>query len=115
MTMNHTTVHVSSRTILSILATLAGVFLVFQIREIIVTLFLALIIMSALNPGVNKLERKKIPRPLGIAMLYLCVFGFLGLLFGIVIPPLAKELSGMVKYLQPSNLPAELLDLKFTV
>lgn len=113
--MQHTTIHVSFRTMVTIIGTLLGLVLLYQVRDIMVTLFLSLIIMSALNPGVNALQRKKVPRPLGIAMLYLSVFGALALLFSVVVPPLASELGNMVKYLQPAHLPRELTEFKFTI
>jgi predicted PurR-regulated permease PerM len=117
--MQHTTIHVSTRTIITGLGTILALYFLYMIKDIVVTLFLALIVMSALNPGVNILERKKIPRPIGIAFLYLCVFGALFLLFSLIIPPLVGQLSSMVRYLQPSNLnidlPAGLNDLQFTI
>lgn len=113
--MQHTTIHVSARTIITILGTVLGLFLLFQIKDIIVTLFLSLIIMSALNPGVNALEKKKVPRPVGIALLYLSVFGALFLLFSLILPPLVKEITSMVAYLQPTHLPSQLTEFNFTI
>lgn len=113
--MQHTTIHVSARTIITILSTVLGIYLLYQVKDIIVTLFLSLIIMSALNPGVNALEKKKVPRPLGIAMLYLAVFGVLFLLFSLIVPPLAHEITTMVRSLQFANLPKELTEFKFTI
>ncbi|MEO8581202.1 MAG: AI-2E family transporter [Patescibacteria group bacterium] len=113
--MQDKTIHISVRTIFIFLGSLAVFYLLFRIKDIAISLFLSLIIMSAMNPGVNKLEQKKIPRPIGIAFLYLCVFGVLFLMFTLIVPPLAKELSMMVKYLQPANLPKELVEFKFTI
>lgn len=97
------------------LGTLFGIVILYQVRTILVSLFLSLIIMSALGPAVNILEKKKVPRALAIVWLYLCVFGVLALLFSLVVPPLAGELANMIRYLQPASLPKELTEFKFTI
>lgn len=113
--MKETTIHISTRTIFITFLSLISIFLIYQVRDILVTLFLSLIIMSAFNPGVTWFEKKKVPRPLGITILYLLVFGALSLLFTLIIPPLAGELSNMVRQFEIPNLPRELTELKFTI
>lgn len=50
---------------------IASVWFLFQIKTILISLFIALIISSTLNPIAQKLETKKIPRTASIILLYL--------------------------------------------
>lgn len=113
--MTETTINISTKTIFTILFTLIGFLLLFMVKDIVISLFVSLIIMSALNPAVNWLERKKVSRTLAIVLVYFSVFGVFGVLFGIIVPPLATEISNMVKQLQLSSLPKFMTEFKFTV
>lgn len=111
---NHA-VSISPKTILFTIATLIVLYILYLIKDILMAFFLSLIIMSALNPGVRWLESRKVPRPLGILILYLLVFGALGIVFSIVIPPLGRELSNLVRTLQVPNLPSEITQFRWTI
>lgn len=114
--MKETTISISIRTILTTLLVVLGVFFLYQIRDIAISFFLALIIMSALNPGVTWFEKKHVPRTLGILILYLFVIMLLALLFTVVVPPLSKEISRMIQSLEFTKIPLQLdhfsLDIK---
>jgi len=59
-------------------------------------LFIATILMSALNPSIRRLEKLRIPRWLAIMMIYLVILIILGLgLWGIV-PPLVDQTSALI-------------------
>jgi predicted PurR-regulated permease PerM len=113
--MKDSTIHISLKSILLTLLTLVCVYVLYQIRDIAMSFFLALIIMSALNPGVTWLEKRKVPRGLGIVVLYLTVFGALSLLFTIVVPPLGEEINRMVHKLQVPSLPPAITQFEWTV
>src|SRR3989344_1295409 len=113
--MKHHDITITPKTILFTLFTILGMYAVFLIKDILMAFFLGLIIMSALNPGVTWLEKQKVPRPAGILILYILVFGALGFLFSIVIPPLGRELSTMIGSLQVPNIPDEITQFKWTV
>ena len=101
-------IEISYRTIIFITVFLLILWLLFQIREIILGLFIALILMSALNPSVEKLERLKIPRVVAIWLIYLLVFAVLCLAIGGIIPPLVDQTSTLV-----SQIPDFFLKFKF--
>jgi len=46
-----------------------------------------------MNPAVDKMQKKKIPRVFGASFLFLATLVVIGLLFYFVVPPLAKELK----------------------
>lgn len=82
------------------LGILFSLFLLFQVRNIVVLVFLAFILMTALHPFVNKLHRSlKIPRALSISIAYLTFVATLFLLVAVVVPPLASELVQLVRTL----------------
>jgi len=81
------TVAIIFRTILMLLVL---VFL-YLIREILALLFIALIIVSVIDPVVDWLQDKKIPRFLGIWIVYLFLLTLFGVLFAFIIPLIASQ------------------------
>lgn len=91
-------IEISHKTIVFTVFFLLALWLVFLLREIILSLFVAFIIASALRPAVERLE-KYLPRILAIGGLYIGVIGGMVFLGGVVIPPLIKETIGFVRQL----------------
>jgi len=89
-------IEISHRTIIFIAVFSASLWLIYQIRQIILGLFIALIIMAALNPLIRKLEGWKIPRWLAITLIYLVVFLFFGFAIGGLVPPLIDQTSKLI-------------------
>jgi len=67
--------------------------LLYLVRQVIVILFFAIIIASAVNPFGNWLDRKRIPRLLGILFLYLTIFALVVLILTLVIPFFSQEVG----------------------
>ena len=90
-------IEISYRTI--IFMAVLGVFIWFlvQIKAVILTLFIALILMSVLNSLVRKLESIKFPRWLAILAIYLLVLALMVFAIWGVIPPLIEQTSNLVK------------------
>ena len=86
-------IEISHRTIVFTVFFLIGLWLLFQIRQIILGLFVGVILMSALNPIVDKMEKKYFPRVLAILLLYVLILGGIGLIIASVIPPLVEQTS----------------------
>lgn len=70
-------IDISHKTIIFITVFLLLLWILFQIRDIILLLFVAFIFMSALAPSVEKLKSIGIPKPLAIATIFLLVIGSL--------------------------------------
>jgi predicted PurR-regulated permease PerM len=66
-------VEISYKTIVFTVFFLLGLKVVYDIRQILLLLFISLILTSSLNPIVDSLERLRIPRPLGIAFTYIAI------------------------------------------
>lgn len=77
------------RTILIIL----GIGLLYLVRDVIALFFTSIILASAMEPGVNWMHRKKIPRSLGILLIYAVLFSLIGLLFYFMVPVIVKQFN----------------------
>lgn len=86
-----TKIEISHRTIIFTLILLAAIWVVFQITDILFLLFISFILMAALRPLVDGLERMRLPRILAILLLYGLVFGGLGMGVASMIPSLASQ------------------------
>lgn len=84
-------VEVSHKTIFFTVLFLVGLWVIFQIRDILLILFVALILMSAISPLIDKIERKHIPRPFAILIVYVLGLTIVGAIATLVIPPLISE------------------------
>ena len=92
-------IEISIRTVLFTLALLAGLWVVGQILDILFLLFIAFILMTALHPPVVFLERFRVPRVLGILLIYAVVFGFFGVSFVNTVPTLVVQSGRLVSEL----------------
>lgn len=89
-------IEISHRTIIFTVFFLILLCLLWQIRQIIIGLFVALVLMAAINPAVDKMEKIKIPRILGIIFIYVLIFTGVGLIIAGVIPPLVDQTSTLI-------------------
>lgn len=74
-------------------------------REVIVILFLAIVISSAIDPPVSFLERKRIPRILGTLLIFLAVLAIISSLFYIIVPISIFELKNLLANLDKVEVP----------
>ena len=86
---------VSIGTILKIAAVVIALALLYLTREILVILFLAVIIASAVSLFAGTLERYRVPRLIGVLSIYLAGIGFFGLVLYFIIPPIVDEIKQM--------------------
>ncbi len=86
-------VNISSLTIVKILIIGMLIWFLYLVRDVVLILLVAIILASAFNPWVNWLQARKIPRVLGVFIIYLAVFGVISLSIGLLIPPLAEQIQ----------------------
>jgi len=90
-------IEISHRTIIFTVLFLLSLRFLYEIRTILLALFISIIFMAALNPIVDKIERWGVPRWLGIIFLYLLILTiFIGPIAGII-PPLVEQTDSLVK------------------
>ena len=96
-------VNISYESIFKFFIVLFILLFLIYLRGIIFIVFISMILTLIMNPAVDKMQQKKIPRVVGAASLFLSAFVFIGLLIYIVAPPLAKEVGTLA-----SNFPTYL-------
>jgi len=94
MSTERSPIDISFSAILKVAAVVLGLFFLYLIKGVLAMLFLAIIIASAADPIISFLERKYfVPRLLGAFVLYLVLFGALGIIFYFLVPPIVDELK----------------------
>lgn len=94
-------IDISHKTIIFITVFILALWLTFLIRDLLLILFVALILMSALSPMVKFLNKYKIPKAIGIATTYIIIIAVIVGLLAIVVPPLVEETSRLLLTLPP--------------
>jgi len=77
----------------------------FLAREVLVVLFLAIVISSALDSPVDYLERKKIPRILGTLLVFIAVLIILAFLLYTLIPVAIFEFKNLLSHISEFQIP----------
>ncbi|MBI2066343.1 AI-2E family transporter [Candidatus Woesebacteria bacterium] len=99
-------IEISHRTIIFAVLFLVFLWFLYYIKDLILELFVALLIMTILNPFVTRLSKLKIPRAISVFVAYVVVFGLFGAALAGIIPPLIEQTSSFA-----NNLPRYLSSL----
>ncbi len=94
--MNNHKVEISFKTILLTTLFLLGLYFLWVIKDLIFSLFIAFIIMSALRPPVNALVKKKVPRLLAAILVFVVFIFFFAFLISLIIPPIVSETTNLI-------------------
>ncbi len=90
-------IDISTKIILKIVIVFLGLWFLFLIRDILVLLIIALILTAALEPLINWLEKKKIPRSLSIMLVYFFLFLTIGGMFSFLIPAVIYQFKELMQ------------------
>ncbi|MBI2453453.1 AI-2E family transporter [Candidatus Peregrinibacteria bacterium] len=85
------TISVAKATLVVILFFVLAEF-IYEIRDIILIFFVALLFSAALDPTVDNLEKKHIPRGISIILIYLIIFTVLAIFISNFIPLVASQI-----------------------
>src|SRR3990167_9628967 len=96
---DHQTIHIETGSIFKIVFIILALVFLYLVRDVIVILFFAVIIASAVGPFANWLESKRFPRLLGVLLLYLAFFALGVFVLSLVVPFLASELGDLTQAL----------------
>lgn len=92
-------IEVSHKTIIFVVLLLLSLGLVFILRDLILELFVALLLMTILSPMVETLSKYKIPRPLSVLFTYILVVGSLVGVFSLIIPTVIEQTESFINVL----------------
>jgi predicted PurR-regulated permease PerM len=94
--------------VITTLLVIAGAYVVWLLRDLILLVLTAIVISSAIEPGVVFFVRRRIPRFIAALLVYVLVFGALFLVLYLFFPPIVSDatgfLSAMPHYLDTINL-----------
>ncbi|MFA6306730.1 MAG: AI-2E family transporter [Patescibacteria group bacterium] len=88
-------INITSGTIIKTIAIFVLLYFLYLISDILVIFFVSLVFSSALDPWVDKLKKKKIPRSVSVLLLYFIFFSVLGTALYLIIPPIISEINGL--------------------
>lgn len=91
-----TRVEIPVRTILTVVISLLIIWVLIQILGIILQVFLAFLLATALLPLVKRLENGGLPKSIASAIVFLGLIAVIAGFFGIIVPPLVEQGQNMV-------------------
>ncbi len=97
----------STKVILRVVAVLLALAFLWVVRDIVVVILLSLVIASAMEPMVDYLSRKKIPRSVSVLGAYVLVIAFVGGLIALIAPLVSDQF-----HVLSNNLPQYVADFQ---
>lgn len=94
-------IDISHKTIIFTALFILSIWIIYLVRDLLIILFVAVILMSALSPLVKFLTKLRIPKSLSIAITYLIIIAIVSSLLAVVIPPLVEETRRLFLTLPP--------------
>ncbi len=92
-------VEISRKTIIFTILFILGLWFLYYIQDLIIELFVAMLIMTILDPVINFLSRFRIPRTLSVLITYVVLIGILVVLIVNLAPPLIEQSTNFVNQL----------------
>ncbi len=92
-------IELSYKTITFIVLFIIGIWLLVQIKEIIILIFLSVILVSALHQPMEWLIAKRIPRILAVTIIYVILVVLIAFTIGTIIPPLVSQTAEFISRL----------------
>lgn len=86
-----TTVNISSLSFVKVLIIIAVLSFLYVVRDIVAILFISLLFASALSPWIAVMERGRIPRRLGILLIYVSIVAIISLVFVLMVPAIVEQ------------------------
>ena len=91
-----TTIEVSLKSVLLVIATLLFLFVAWKIRGVLIAFFVAYVLMSGFAPLVDWLSKNGVRKNLAAVLTYVLAIGFLAVLLFSVIPPLIEQIREFI-------------------
>jgi predicted PurR-regulated permease PerM len=104
------TLSITTGTFVRAVVVLALTYALWMLRGLVLLVITAIVIASAIEPGVGYLVRNRIPRVLAVLLMYITVFGSLFAILYFFIPPILNDAQGLL-----SEIPQYLNSLNVSV
>lgn len=94
---------ISTKAIFKVAIIGIGLLLVYLLSNVIIALFFSIVIASAVDPIVDRWQRRKIPRWFSVLVLFVIILALIGLVIFLLIPPVRNQIDQLT-----TNIPAVL-------
>jgi predicted PurR-regulated permease PerM len=94
--MKNISVTITPGSIIMVLIVAVGAALLFYIRDLVLIVLTAIVIASAIEPGIHGLVRRGVSRILSVIVLYLIVIGVVSTIVFIFIPPVLSDAATFI-------------------
>ena len=81
----------TTSSLVRILVVLLCLYFAYLIQDILAILFVSIILSSSMEPSIEWMEKKKIPRVLAISIIYIILVGVIGLSLYLIIPAIVTQ------------------------
>lgn len=106
---SHINISITPSTVIKILLIIGGAYVAWMLRDLLLLILTAIVIASAIEPGVAFIVRHNVPRVFAVLLMYLTVLGSLFAVIYFFIPPVVADagrfFSSVPQYLNTINLP----------
>jgi len=92
---NTTNINIPFRTIMRIVLVMLGIYFLYLSLDVLALLFISIIVASALTPWVDWWQRYRIPRSVGVIIIYVVVFFVISAMIFLLIPPLVEQIRAL--------------------
>jgi predicted PurR-regulated permease PerM len=104
---HHINISITAGTVIKTVCILAVVWLLYVLRDLVLIVLTAVVIASAVEPGVQAMARRRIPRVLGVIAIYLVLITTFFVIFYFFLPSVLADfatfLSTLPQYLEAFN------------
>lgn len=94
-------IYIATNVAVRVIIVVLGLWFLYLARDIVALLLLSIILTATLDPAIDWMAKKKVPRSLGVFIIYLAIILFVVLLVSFLIPPLVSQFKSFAE-----NLPA---------
>ncbi len=104
----HTRITIPASSVITVLVVLFGAYVLWILHELALLVLTAIVIASAIEPGVAFVVRRRVPRFLAVLLMYVAAFGFLLAFVYFLLPPILGDVSAFLasvpQYLDTLNI-----------
>lgn len=105
--------HISTLTFIKIIVIALSAVFLFLVRDILAMIFLAIVLASAMKPGISWMMDRRIPKTLSIAIIYIVFISIIMVLMVIIVPPVSREITQLANHFPDYYEKINLLIAKF--
>jgi predicted PurR-regulated permease PerM len=91
------TINISTVTLAKILIAGVGIWLIYVLSDVLAIVFVAMLLSAALSPTVSAMQKKGIPRGVGVLVIFAAIFSVFVLAVVLLIPPLVEQYAQFAK------------------